>query len=95
MQLVFVVGACVLVLGLVLAIRQRELPLRSQSGLQAVREEAAQMGEGAGVAVAAAGSAAATFDVPDLVPESALAASGDGQDISPESTRATGESVGG
>jgi hypothetical protein len=44
MDLVFVVGAVVLVLALVLAIMLKEVPLRMVSGLQAAREAAAAEG---------------------------------------------------
>jgi hypothetical protein len=41
MDTVFLVGACVLVIAVVLAAFMKEVPLRTQSGLQAAREQAA------------------------------------------------------
>jgi EmrB/QacA subfamily drug resistance transporter len=41
MDVVFFVGACVLVFAVVLALMMKEMPLRMQSGLQAAREHAA------------------------------------------------------
>jgi EmrB/QacA subfamily drug resistance transporter len=45
MDLVFVVGACVLVLAFVLSLMLKEVPLRMVSGLQAAREAAAAAGQ--------------------------------------------------
>ncbi len=41
MDVVFLVGACVLVAAVVLAVLMKEVPLRTQSGMQAARERAA------------------------------------------------------
>jgi hypothetical protein len=41
MDVVFLVGACVLVVAVILAAYMKEVPLRTQSGLQAAREQAA------------------------------------------------------
>ena len=41
MDVVFLVGACVLVAAIVLAALMKEVPLRTQSGMQAAREHAA------------------------------------------------------
>ena len=41
MDLVFLVGACVLAVAVVLSVMLKEVPLRTQSGLQAARAAAA------------------------------------------------------
>jgi len=46
MDLVFIVGAGVLVFAFVLALMLKEVPLRMVSGLQAAREAAAAAGKG-------------------------------------------------
>ena len=58
MDVVFLVGACVLVVAVVLAAMMKEVPLRTQSGLQAAREQ---------TAAADAAAAAATAEQPSGV----------------------------
>jgi len=69
MDLVFLVAACVVAVGFVLIWFMRELPLRTQSGIQARDAEARQLGEGDH------GPAPAALDAPTSAPAVAAVAS--------------------
>ena len=74
MDLVFLVGACVLVIALVVSVLMKEVPLRTMSGQQAAAAAAAEQaaaGQGAVVAAATSVTPVATNDPAAQPPEAA------------------------
>jgi len=93
MDLVFLVGACVLVIAFVLSIRMKEVPLRTQSGLQAARSAAEAKSAAAPAQAAGAVQTEPLRESPALdVPHAKVGPSMPGSEIAVDESYADSES---